>query len=146
MALSDEELEFLRANRSAAMITVGEDGVPKVVQVGVVLIDGKLWSSGVPSRVRTRRLRRDPRCTLFVFDGRYFWLALETRVEILDGPDAPDQSVRMFREMQNRPEGPLGWFGRELEEDEFRQAMIDEQRLIYEFHVERSYGMLSAPA
>jgi hypothetical protein len=24
--------------------------------------------------------------------------------------------------------------------------MIDEQRLIYEFHVERSYGMLSAPA
>jgi hypothetical protein len=52
----------------------------------------------------------------------------------------------MFREMQNRPEGALGWFGRELDEDEFRQAMIDEQRLIYEFHVERSYGMLSAPA
>jgi hypothetical protein len=145
MTLSDEQLDFLRANRSAAMITVGKNGMPKVARVGIVMVDGRLWSSGVPSRVRTRRLRRDPRCTLFVFETGYFWLALETRVEILEGPETVDMTVRMFREMQNRPSGPLAWFGRDMEEDEFRQVMLDEERLIYEFHVDRAYGMLSAP-
>jgi PPOX class probable F420-dependent enzyme len=144
-ALSGEELEFVSKNRSAAMITIGQGGMPKAVRVGVVVIDDKLWSSGTADRARTRRLRRDPRCTLFVFDPGYFWMSLETAVTILDGPDVPELSVRMFREMQGKPEGPLSWFGGDLDEDEFRQAMIDEQRLIYEFDVRRSYGMISMP-
>jgi hypothetical protein len=145
MALSDDQLEFLRANPSAAMITVAADGMAKAVRIGVALVDGKLWSSGVPSRTRTRRLRRDPRCTLFVFDPGFLYLTLETTVTILDGPGAPDLHVRLFRQMQGRPDGPLGWFGRDLPEDEFRQTMVDEERLIYEFHVERAYGMIAVP-
>ncbi len=144
-ALSEDELEFLHKNRSAAMITVGQDGVAKAVRIAVVLIDGKLWSSGTTARTRTRRLRRDPRCTLFVFDSGYFSLSLETTVTILEGSDVPGQSVRMFREMQGTAEGPLSWFGRDLTEEEFRQVMVDEGRLIYEFDVERSYGMISMP-
>jgi PPOX class probable F420-dependent enzyme len=144
-ALSAEELEFVGKNRSAAMITIGQGGVPKAVRVGVVVIEDTLWSSGTAGRARTRRLQRDPRCTLFVFDPGYFWLSLETTVTIRDGPDVPDLSVRLFREMMGKPEGPLSWFGRDLDEDQFRQAMIDDQRLIYEFNVERSYGMLSMP-
>jgi Pyridoxamine 5'-phosphate oxidase len=93
------------------MITVGEDGLPKVVRVGIALVDGKIWSSGTRDRVRTRRLRQDPRCTLFVFDAGFLWLALETRVEIHDGPDAADPNLRLFREIQGRPQGPLRWFG-----------------------------------
>ncbi|HWB71502.1 MAG TPA: hypothetical protein VG452_04725 [Egibacteraceae bacterium] len=69
------------------------------------------------------------------------FLTLETTVEILDEPGVADQSVRLFRVMQNRPKGPLGWFGGELDEDTFRQRMVAEGRLIYEFHVERSYGL-----
>jgi hypothetical protein len=145
MALSDADVEFLRGSRSAAMITVGADGVAKVVRVGVALVGGKLWSSGTRDRVRTGRLRRDPRCTLFVFDVGYLWLALETRVAILDGPDAADFNVRLFREMQGRPDGPLSWFGGEYDDEQFRQLMIDEGRLIYEFDVQRSYGMAIPP-
>jgi hypothetical protein len=141
MGLSEQDLEFLERNHSAAMITSGPDGIPKVARVGVGLVDGKLWSSGTQERVRTKRLRRDPRCTLFVYDDAYGWLALETTVSILDGPDAPGQNLRLFRLMQGRPTGPLSWFGGELTEEQFLQSMADEQRLIYQFDVHHAYGL-----
>lgn len=123
------------------MITIGDSGLPKPVRVGVALVDGRLWSSGTQDRVRTRRLRRDPRCTLFVFDQAAAWRALETMVTILDGPEAAAQNLLLFRVMQGRPDGPLSWFGGELEEDAFLRAMAEEHRLIYEFEVHRSYGL-----
>ena len=145
MPLSNDDVGFLSQNHSAAMITVGADGLAKAVRIGVALVDGNLWSSGTRDRVRTRRLRRDPRCTLFVFDAGYLWLALETTVEILDGSDAADLNVSLFREMQGRPDGPLSWFGGEYDGEQFRQMMINEGRLIYEFDVQRSYGMAIPP-
>src|SRR5438067_3342012 len=89
MALSEHDSKFLEANHAAAMITVAKDGTPKVARVGVALIDGKIWSSGTRDRARTKRLRRDPRCTLYVHDNEFAWLALESNVTILDGDDAP---------------------------------------------------------
>ena len=69
------------------------------------------------------------------------WLALESTVTILDGPQVPALSVQLFRVMQDTPEGPLSWFGGELDEAEFRQQMVDEGRVIYQFEIHRSYGM-----
>lgn len=123
------------------MITTGEDGRPKAVRVGVAMVDGKLWSSGALTRRRTTRLRRDPRCTLFVFSDGPHALTLETTVTILDGPDAAAQNVKLFRVMQNRPSGPLTWFGGEYDEDTFLTNMRNEYRIIYEFDIERGYGM-----
>lgn len=141
MDLSENDRRFLEVNQSAAMITVGPEGTPKVARVGVALVDGKLWSSGTEDRVRTKRLRRDPRCTLFVYEAGWSWLALETTVTTLAGSDAPRQSLRLFRVMQRRPTGPLSWFGGELDEEEFLQAMVEEKRLIYEFDVRHAYGL-----
>jgi hypothetical protein len=141
MGLSDKDIGFLQDHHSAAMITVGADGLAKAARVGVALVDGKLWSSGTQDRTRTRRLRRDPRSTLFVFDSGFAFLTLETSVTVLEGADAPDQNLRLFRQMQQRPSGPLTWFSEELGEDQFRQKMAEEQRLIYEFDVHRSYGL-----
>ena len=89
-------------------------------------------------------MRRDPRCTLFVFPtgGGYEYLGLETRVTILEGPDVPDLSIQLFHAMQ--PEGKPGtvmWSGQELTYDKFRQSMRDDHRLIYQFEVERTYGL-----
>ena len=141
MNLSDEDLHYLKDHHAAAMITVGADGRPKAVRIGVTMIDGRLWASGTQARARTERLRRDPRCTLFVFDELYGYLTLETTVTILDGPDAPALNLRLFREMQGRPDGPLSWFGTELSEQEFLRTMVDDGRLIYEFEVHHTYGM-----
>lgn len=140
--LTAEQAEFLARNHSAAMITVDAAGVAKAARVGVAVVDGKLWSSGTRDRVRTRRLRRDPRCSLFVFGGAYGWLTLESTVTLLDGPEAPELNVRLFRVMQSRPTGALSWFGGELEEDAFREQMVEEGRLVYQFEVEKAYGLV----
>lgn len=124
------------------MITLGKDGVPKTARVGIGLFEGKLWSSANESRVRTARLRRDPRCTLFVFEPAYKWLSLETTVRILEGPEVPELSLRFFRVMQNRPEGNLSWFGRDLTPEEFLRTMTEDKRVIYEFEITRAYGMV----
>lgn len=140
MNLTDGQLGFLAGQRTAAMITVTPAGVAKAARVGVALVDGKLRSSGTADRLRTARLRRDPRCTLFVFDQAFGYLTLETTVTILDGPDAPELNLALFRVMQGRPDGPLSWFGGELDEAAFLQTMASEGRLVYEFGVQRAYG------
>jgi uncharacterized pyridoxamine 5'-phosphate oxidase family protein len=139
--LSDADVQFLTVNHGAAMITVGPDGRPKVARVAVALVDGRLWSSATRDRVRTRRLRDDPHCTLYVYDTEFAWRALETTVTLIETSDVPELSVRLFREMQGKPTGPLSWFASELDEEAFKHRMVEEGRLIYEFAVQRSYGM-----
>ncbi|MDQ1516522.1 MAG: hypothetical protein QOE80_2352 [Actinomycetota bacterium] len=141
MKLTDSELAFLTDHHSAAMVTVTPEGIAKVARVGVAVVDGKLWSSGTGDRVRTRRLRSDPRCTLYVHDNAFGFLALETTVTIIDGPDAAALNLTLFRQMQDKPTGPLSWFGGELEETDFVARMESEGRLIYEFDVHRAYGL-----
>jgi len=143
---SEREREFLEQHRSAAMATLREDGSPHVVRVGVALVDGRIWSSGTKARARTRHLRRDPRATLFVFDGRWRGLSLDSTVTILEGPDAAEQSLRLFQTMQQGMEpapspGSVLWEGTERSADEFLRIMEEQRRLIYQFEVVRSYGM-----
>lgn len=139
--LTEPQQKFLESNHAAAMITVGKDGMPRAVRVAIAWVDGKLWSSGTTERVRSKRLRHDPRCTLFVFDNTWQALTLETSVKLIEGSEVPALSVKLFRTMQNRPTGSLMWFGKELTEEEFLQAMTQEPRLIYEFEIKRAYGV-----
>ncbi|UUT36076.1 pyridoxamine 5'-phosphate oxidase family protein [Microbacterium elymi] len=142
MEWSERQLEFLNENHAAAMITIARDGTPKAVRVGVALVDGRLWSSGTADRIRTTRLRHEPRCTLFVFDKAYAYLTIESTVTLLDGPDAPQRNLELFRVMQRRPTGPLTWYGEELDEDAFLTRMAEEHRLVYEFAPTKAYGLL----
>ena len=143
----DERIRsFLEANPSAAMTTLRANGTPHVARIGLGMLDGKIWSSGTQTRLRTTHLRRDPRATLFVFESGYRWLALETTVTLLEGPDVPNQTLRFMRALQDdldtKPApGHVMWFGQEKTEEEFLQIMVEEQRLIYEFDVTRAYGM-----
>lgn len=146
--MDQKVVDYLTGHQAAAMITIRPDGGPHAVRCGIALVDGRLWSSGTRTRKRTDHLRRDPRCTLFVFgssaEDRFSYLSLDTQVTILDGRDAPDLNVQLFTAMQQRmnpPEGSLFWYGQPLPIDEFRQTMITEQRLIYQFEIIRSYGM-----
>ncbi len=142
MSFTEQQRAFLEQNRGAAMITIRADGTPTAVRVGVALIDGHLWSSGTQNRRRTAFLRGDPRATVFVFEAGYRFLTIESKVTILDGPDAAAQNVRLFRVMQGRSCGPLSWSGSDYSEDDFLALMDKEQRLIYQFEPARVYGML----
>lgn len=142
MDLSPAQVKFLAATPTAAMVTLGANGQPKVARVAVGVLDGRLLSSGTKDRVRTKRLRQDPRCTLFVFDKGYSWLALETTVTILEDEDVPHVSLKLFRGMQDRPTGPINWFGKELDEAEALKTMVQDGRVLYEFEVQHAYGMI----
>jgi uncharacterized pyridoxamine 5'-phosphate oxidase family protein len=139
--LTAEQTAFLAVNHAAAMITV-EGGVAKAVRVAIALVDGKIWSSGNAERVRTARLRKDPRCTLYVHDNSYKFLTLESHVRLIEGPQVPELSLRLFRVMQNRPEGAITWFGQEMTPEAFMASMAADKRLIYEFDLVRAYGMI----
>ena len=126
--ISEQMRAYLEKNHSAAMTTLTRDGTPHTVRVGVALVDGKIWSSGTQARLRTVHVRRDPRSTLFVFDDQWSYLTLECRVAILEGPDVPEQSIRLFEVMQRNvvpppSSGMLLWYGREVPREEFRQLM-----------------------
>ncbi len=129
----DEAVEtFLRDNHGAVMTTLKKDGTPHVARIGVGLVEGKLWSSSTKTRVRDKHLRRDPRSTLCVLhrETPYKWLGIESRVAIHNGPDAPEKNLPLYRVLAGEPD----------DVDEYLEAMVREQRLIYEFSIERTYG------
>jgi PPOX class probable F420-dependent enzyme len=114
------------------MTTLRKDGSPHVAVIGVGLVDGKLWSSATETRLRTKHLRADPRSSLCVMNqrDRYNWLGLDCEVTILDGPDAVEQNLALYRALAGEPTNL----------EEYKQAMVAEQRLIYEFTIKRAYG------
>src|SRR5262245_13459841 len=81
--------DFAARYPDAAMITIRADGATHMARVELAVLDGQLWATGSAKLVRTRNLRRDPRCSLFVFGPHPHWLGLETKATILDGPDTP---------------------------------------------------------
>lgn len=130
--MDDKVRRFLESSHSAIMCTLKKDGAPHVARMSVGLVEGKLWSSGTADRVRTGHLRRDPRATLCVLDdsNRYSWLGLECEVEILDGPERVDQNLALYRVLAGEPD----------DMQEYRDAMVTEKRLIYQFNVKKTYG------
>jgi PPOX class probable F420-dependent enzyme len=131
--VDDRLRSFLENNHFATMATTKSDGTPHVVIIGVGLVDGQLWSSSTQTRVRTKHVRRDNRATLCVIDRRnpWAWVAIESEVVIHDGPDAVDKNLALYKVIRGEPPEDL---------DEYRRAMVDEQRIIYEFRVKRTYG------
>jgi Pyridoxamine 5'-phosphate oxidase len=140
--------DFLNTHHVAAMITVGADGWAKVAKMEPAIVNGRLWSVGHRHKVRTRRLGRDPKATLFYDAPGAQWLAVEAIVDILDGPTTPRDIVEFMRVRQGRPRGPLAWHGDngvevELNEGEFMNTMSAEGCLIYQFDICKTYGNIA---
>jgi PPOX class probable F420-dependent enzyme len=130
--VDDKVRAFLEQHHSAIMVTLKKDGTPHVARVGVGLVAGHLESSGTQGRLRTKHLRHDPRATLVVLnDGNAWnWLGLETTVTILDGEDAAQRNLALYRVLAGEPK----------DLDEYLAAMVTDQRLIYRFEIHRAYG------
>ena len=141
MSMTPGAFQFVAEHGAASMITVDDDGVPKPVRISYTVVDGKIWSSGTQSRVRTKRLRKDPSATLFIWDPVFDFLSVHTTVTILDGPDAAELNLRYFRLLQGKPEGPLTWMGAgDYDDEAFRAQMVADERLIYQFEPTAAFG------
>ena len=123
--------EFLRSNHHAVMATFRRDGRPALSPV-LVGIDpeGRVEVSTRETAVKVRHLRRDPRVAITAFTDRFFgeFVQVEGTAEIVDLPEAMDLLVGYYRRIS----------GEHADWDDYRAAMIRDQRVIVRFAIERA--------
>ncbi|MDT7644537.1 MAG: hypothetical protein QOC75_1537 [Pseudonocardiales bacterium] len=147
-AATASAVAFINRYPDAAMITSRADGTAHMARIELSVVDGRIRTSGSPKLVRMRHVRRDPRCSLFVFGPAPHWLGLETRASILDGPDAPQLLLALMRS-RHRDRTPPGMvLGHDYElgqdrlypEQEYLDHVRAEQRFVFDFEIIRAYG------
>lgn len=140
MALSlDEAFTFVRDHNRGVLVTRRTDGRPQLSNIFYIPgADHAVRISVTDSWAKTRNLRRDPLASLHVTSDNFFaYVVLDGRVSLSavarDGHDAVvDELVEMYRRGQ----------GDHPDWEEFRQAMVDQGRLVATLTADRAYGML----
>jgi PPOX class probable F420-dependent enzyme len=137
-----QALAFVREHSRGVLVTIRKDGRPQLSNILYVPDDDDVFRISVTeSRAKTKNLRRDPRASLHVTRDDFFaYVVLEGTVALSPvaadpGDPVVDSLVDMYRAAQ----------GEHPDWTEFRQAMVDEGRVLARLRVERAYGMLGAP-
>jgi PPOX class probable F420-dependent enzyme len=135
----DEALGAARANHQSVLTTLRKDGKPQLSNVvHVVGDDGLIRVSTTADRAKYLNLLREPWAALKV-DGESFWsyAVIEGDAsfsEIAADPSdaAADELVEVFR----------GISGEHSDWDDYRRAMVAEQRVVVRLTPTRAYGAL----
>ena len=131
-------LDFAAGQRNALLTTLRRDGRPQQ-SVIFYLLDGDQFTMSLSdSRAKVKNLRRDPRAALFIpSDDVFMWAAFDGTVVLSDvatdpDDDVCDQLVEYYR--RGNGEHP-NWA-------EYRQAMVNDRRLVGTFTATSATGML----
>lgn len=133
-------IRSVRTRREGVLVTIRRDGRPQLSNVLYGIGDGDtIRISVTDSRAKTQNLRRDPRASLYVA-GETFWsyVVLDGTAELTPVATSPDDAVvdelvGMYRELQ----------GEHSDWDDYRRAMVADQRLVVRLRPERAYGILT---
>jgi PPOX class probable F420-dependent enzyme len=135
-------LAFVREHDRGVLVTIRKDGRPQLSNIIYVPDDDdSIRISVTESRAKTKNLRRDSRASLHVTRADFYaYIVLEGTVLLSPVAADPDDAVvdglaEMYRAAQ----------GEHPDWAEFRQAMVDDGRVLAQLRVERAYGMLGAP-
>jgi PPOX class probable F420-dependent enzyme len=127
----DEARAFLRDNHQAVLATFRRDGRPQLSPVGAGIDDeGRVEISSRETAMKVKNLRRDPRISLCLLGPHWYaqWGQVEGIAEIVAQPEALDLLVGYYRRIS----------GEHPDWDEYRQAMIDEKRVLVRFVIDRA--------
>jgi PPOX class probable F420-dependent enzyme len=127
----DEARAFLRDNHQAVLATFRRDGRPQLSPVAAGIDDeGRVEISSRETAMKVKNLRRDPRISLCLLGPQWYgqWGQVEGTAEIVEQPEALDLLVGYYRRIA----------GEHPDWDEYRQAMIDEKRVLVRFAIERA--------
>jgi PPOX class probable F420-dependent enzyme len=132
-------MAYLRERRNGVLVTLKSDGRPQSSNIiYVVGGDDVIRVSVTDPRAKTRNMRRDPRVSLHVSaDDFWSYVVVEGDADLspvaADPHDATvDELVELYRAMQGEHDD---W-------DEYRSAMVTDQRLVLRLRPTHAYGML----
>jgi PPOX class probable F420-dependent enzyme len=137
-----EELDplarLLVSHQLGSLVTIKRDGRPQVSLVNYVYEPqaGRIRVSVREPLAKTKNLRRDPRVSLSVHspDGHRYVVAEGTAQLSAPAQDPRDEVVEELIEVYRAIRGDHpDW-------DEYRRAMVADQRVVLRIAVERSYG------
>ncbi|MEZ5237309.1 MAG: PPOX class F420-dependent oxidoreductase [Acidimicrobiales bacterium] len=123
-------LDYVRANTRAVLHTYRRDGRPQLSPVTVAVDGGdKVVISSRETAIKVHNLRRDPRASLCVFPDKWLgrWVQLDGTAQIQSLPEALEPLVDYYR----------GLRGEHPDWDDYRRAMVADQRLLIRITVER---------
>ncbi len=139
MDISDA-LDFIRDKRNGMLIALKSDGRPQSSNIAYAVgADDVIRISVTDGRAKTANLRRDPRASLHVNrDDFWAYAVIEADVTMLPVAQSPDDAtvdalVEYYRTV----------VGEHDDWDAYRQAMVDDGRLLLELHPTHAYGMLN---
>jgi PPOX class probable F420-dependent enzyme len=138
----DEALTFARARKQGVLTTQKADGRPQLSNIlYAVDADGLVRISVTADRAKARNARRDPRVSLHVTsDDFWSYVVLEGGAQlspVVAAPDdaAADELVDVYRAM----------VGEHPDWDDYRAALVRDQRLVLRLRPTHAYGMLQLP-
>jgi PPOX class probable F420-dependent enzyme len=136
----DDALDFIRDKRNGMLIALKSDGRPQSSNISYAVgADGVIRISVTDGRAKTANLRRDPRASLHVNrDDFWAYVVIEADVTLTPVAQSPDddtvnQLVEYYRAI----------VGEHDDWAEYRQAMVDDGRLLLELRPTHAYGMLN---
>ena len=137
--MSDDLWNVVAASNLGTLATIKRDGRPQLSDVTYAATPGLIRVSTRSELAKTHNLRRDPRASMRVaVPNGAGYAVVEARAEVTPTAATPDDAVveeliEVYRLAAGK-EHP-DW-------DEYRQAMVNDHRLVLRLHVERTYGWL----
>jgi PPOX class probable F420-dependent enzyme len=135
----DDALAFVRDHRQGVLVTQKRDGRPQLSNIMYVVDDGGVVRISVTAdRAKTKNLARQPIASLHVTrDDFYAYVVLDADVSLSAVAAAPDDEaveelVTLYRAMAGDHDD---W-------DAYRQAMVQDRRLVARLTPTHAYGML----
>ena len=134
----DRALAFAAGRRNALLTTLRADGRPQQSVIFFEADGDRFTISLTDTRAKTKNLRRDPRAALYIpGDDVFTWVGLDGRVELSPVARTPEDAV---------VEQLVGYYRRSNGEHanwtEYRQSMVDDQRLVGTFIATSATGIL----
>jgi PPOX class probable F420-dependent enzyme len=132
-------LEFVRAHRQGVLVTQRRDSRPQLSNIIYAVDDaGVIRISITADRAKAKNLVRTPLASLHVTrDDFWAYVVLDADVELsavaaTPDDDAVDELVELYRAMAGEHDD---W-------DDYRRAMVRDQRLVARLTPTHAYGML----
>lgn len=131
-AMNREELNaFLEERRFASVSTLRKDGSPIGVVLGYEWDGESMFLSVRSTRIIVKRLARDPRICITVFNNEYppKYVIIEGAVEVIDDPGFVRTKRKALRYLA--PDSPAMTLAKKLDLEEYWRGYLEVGRVAY---------------